>query len=122
MPPVLLGGPEHVPKALARLRASAFVAVAILAKAAIVGIGLPDWVFPGALIVMALGLPVMLWTGYVQRVARRATDDDADVHAGRHARRTHRARWRRSRSRRAPHVSWNRTARGGMYALGAFVA
>ena len=43
-----------------------------LAKAAIVGIGLPDWVFPGSLIVMALGLPVVLWTGYVQRVARRA--------------------------------------------------
>ena len=58
-------------KALA-IYAAAFVAVAILAKAAIVGIGLPDWVFPGSLIMMALGLPVILWTGYVQRVTRRA--------------------------------------------------
>jgi tetratricopeptide (TPR) repeat protein len=40
--------------------AAATVAVAILAKAAIVGIGLPSWVFPGALIAMALGLPVLL--------------------------------------------------------------
>ena len=71
MPPVLLGGPGMLRKALA-IYAAAFVAVAILAKAAIVGIGLPDWVFPGSLIVMALGLPVILWTGYVQRVTRRA--------------------------------------------------
>ena len=71
MPPVLLGGPAMFWKALA-IYAVAFVAVAILAKAAIVGIGLPDWVFPGALIVMALGLPAVLWTGYVQRVTRRA--------------------------------------------------
>src|SRR5665213_2783678 len=71
MPPVLLGGPGMFRKALL-IYAAAFVAVAILAKAAIVGIGLPDWVYPGALIVMALGLPVVLWTGYVQRVTRRA--------------------------------------------------
>ncbi len=71
MPPVLLGGPGMFRKALA-IYAAAFVVVAIVAKAAIVGIGLPDWVFPGSLIVMALGLPVVLWTGYVQRVTRRA--------------------------------------------------
>src|ERR1041385_4085277 len=69
--PVLLGGPRMFGKALG-IYAAAFVAVAILAKAAIVGIGLPDWVFPASLVVMALGLPVILWTGYVQRVARRA--------------------------------------------------
>lgn len=64
MPSVLLGGPQMFGKALA-IYAAAFVAVAVVAKAAIVGIGLPDWVFPGALIVMALGLPVILWTAYV---------------------------------------------------------
>ena len=84
MPPILLGGPGMFRKALA-IYAAAFVVVAIIAKAAIVGIGLPDWVFPGSLIVMALGLPVVLWTGYVQRVTRRAIDRDADVHAGRNA-------------------------------------
>ena len=54
-------------KALA-IYAAAFVVVAVIARAAIVGIGLPEWVFAGALVVMALGLPVVLWTGYVQRV------------------------------------------------------
>jgi hypothetical protein len=48
-----------------------FGAVAVVAKAGIVGIGLPAWVFPGALIVMALGLPVILWTGYVHNVTRQ---------------------------------------------------
>jgi serine/threonine-protein kinase len=71
MPSVLLGGAGMFRKALA-IYVGAFVAVAVLAKAAIVGIGLPDWVCPGALIVMAIGLPVVLRTGYVQRVARRA--------------------------------------------------
>ena len=56
MPPVLLGGPGMFRKALA-IYAAAFVVVAIIAKAAIVGIGLPEWVFPGSLIVMGLGLP-----------------------------------------------------------------
>src|SRR6185312_1348806 len=44
----------------------------ILAKAAIVGIGLPSWVLPGALIVAGLGLPVILFTAFVQRTAHRA--------------------------------------------------
>jgi tRNA A-37 threonylcarbamoyl transferase component Bud32/tetratricopeptide (TPR) repeat protein len=46
--------------------AGAVAVVALFAKAAIVGIGLPDWVFPGAMIVMALtlalkALPRMTW-------------------------------------------------------------
>ena len=98
MPPVLLGGPGMFRKALA-IYAAAFVAVAILAKAAIVGIGLPDWVFPGALIVMALGLPVVLWTGYVQRVTRRAMTTTPTFTPGGTPTRRHRARWRRWRSR-----------------------
>ena len=100
MPPVLLGGPGMFRKALA-IYAVAFVVVAILAKAAIVGIGLPDWVFPGALIVMALGLPVVLWTGYVQRVTRRAmTTTPTYTPGGSRRRRTARSRRWRSRPRR----------------------
>jgi hypothetical protein len=71
LPGILIGGRGAVWRALG-LYAVAFIAVAVLANAAIVGIGLPDWVFPGALIVMALGLPVILFTGYAQLVARRA--------------------------------------------------
>src|SRR5256885_18319 len=89
MPPVLLGGPGMFRKALA-VYAAAFVVVAIVAKAAIVGIGLPDWVFPGSLIVMALGLPVVLWTGYVQRVTRRAmTATPTDTPGGTAAKTAH---------------------------------
>src|SRR5687768_16932989 len=70
MPPVLLGGTGMMRKALLAY-AAAFVFVAVLAKAAIVAIGLPDWVFPGALVVMALGLPVILFTAYVHHTTRR---------------------------------------------------
>jgi hypothetical protein len=75
--------------------------------------------FSGSL-VMALGLPVVLWTGYVQRVTRRAmtatptfTRAEADDDCSRRDRTIAqgRAAW-----------SWYRTARGGMYALGAFIA
>ena len=90
--------------------------VAVVAKAAIVAIGLPDWVFPGALVVMALGLPVILFTAYVHRTTRRVIGGDADVHAGRHAEPRRRARWRSWRSRRA------RTCRGGARALGGVAA
>jgi hypothetical protein len=76
-----------------------FIAVAILAKAAIVGIGLPDWVFPGSLILMALGLPVILWTGYVQRVTRRAVTATPTFTPG-GTPSAGPARWRRSRSER----------------------
>ena len=121
MPSVLLGGPGMFRKALA-IYAVAFVVVAIIAKAAIVGIGLPDWVFPGSLVVMALGLPVVLWTGYVQRVTRRAVTATPTYTPGGTPAARRRARWRRSRCKAAPHVSWYRTARGGMYAFGAFIA
>ncbi len=119
MPPVLLGGTAMFRKALA-IYGIAFVAVAILAKAAIVGIGLPDWVFPGSLVVMALGLPAILWTGYVQRVARRAatatpTYTPGGTSAVRHGTMATMA------LKAVPHVSWYKTARGGAYALGAFV-
>jgi tetratricopeptide (TPR) repeat protein len=119
LPPVLLGGPGMFRKALA-LYAVAFVAVAVLAKAAIVGIGLPDWVFPGSLIVMALGLPVILWTGYVHRVARRAATTTPTLTPGGSQAMAPGAMVTMA-LKAAPHVSWHRTARGGVYALGVFV-
>ncbi len=119
MPPVLLGGPGMFRKALA-IYAGAFVVVAIVAKAAIVGIGLPDWVFPGSLIVMALGLPVVLWTGYVQRVTRRAMIMTPQYTPGGTPSLTH-GTIATMALKAAPHVSWYKTARGGMYAFGTFI-
>ena len=120
MPAVLLGGRGMLRKALL-LYAGAFVAVAILAKAAIVGIGLPDWVFPGALIVMALGLPVVLFTGYVQRVARRAVTATPTFTPGGTPFMAQ-GTMATLALKASPHVSWYRTAMGGVYAGGAFVA
>ncbi|MEA3244667.1 MAG: protein kinase [Gemmatimonadota bacterium] len=120
-PAVLLGGAGMFRKALA-IYAAAFVVVAIVAKAAIVGIGLPDWVFPGSLIVMALGLPVVLWTGYVQRVARRAWTATPTFTPGGSPGAAQHGTIATMALRAAPHVSWYRTARGGMYALGVFIA
>lgn len=101
---------------------AAFVAVGILAKAAIVGIGLPSWVFPGAMALMALGLPALLWTGYVQHVARRvrnaapARTPGGGVVSAKHDTMTTFA------LRAAPQTSWKRTRRGGVMVMMLFVA
>ncbi len=120
MPAVLLGGRGMFGKALA-VYAGAFVVIAVIAKAAIVGIGLPEWVFAGSLIVMALGLPVVLATGYVQRVTRRAMLATPTYTPGGTPVST-RGTMAAMALKAAPHVSWYRTARGGMYAFGAFIA
>ena len=120
MPPILMGGPGMFRKALA-VYAVAFGVVAILAKAAIVGIGLPDWVFPGSLIVMALGLPVILWTGYVQRVTRRALAATPTYTPGGTPSLAMKGTMATMALKAAPHVSWYKTAKGGAYAFGVFV-
>jgi tRNA A-37 threonylcarbamoyl transferase component Bud32 len=120
MPPILLGGPAMFRRALL-VYAVAFGAVALLAKAAIVGIGLPDWVFPGSLVVMALGLPVVLWTGYVQRVTRRAMSATPTFTPGGTPAMKVQGTIATMALKASPHVSWYRTARGGLYALGGFV-
>jgi hypothetical protein len=119
MPRVLLGGPRAMRRALL-VYAVAFAAVAILTRAAITGIGLPEWVFPGALIVMALGLPAILATGYVSRVAHRAwtatptftPGGTPSLASGTMATMAMKA---------SPHVSWRRTAIAGAVSVGVFV-
>ncbi|HKH93287.1 MAG TPA: protein kinase [Gemmatimonadaceae bacterium] len=117
MPALLAGGRPMLLRALA-VYALAFVLVAAIARAAISAIGLPDWVFPGALIVMALGLPIVLFTAYVHRVARTlAVAPAAHARATRRSSRTMNELAVRAR----PHWSWRRTALGGGIALGGFV-
>ena len=96
--------------------ALSFVAVAIVAKAGIVAIGLPTWVFPGALILMALGLPVILWTGYAHNVSRqflasKSSPVDAAFMPGTLATIANRTR---------PYMSWRRTAQGGLISIAFF--
>ena len=121
MPGILLGAHGMLRKSLV-LYVLAFIVVAVVARAAIVAIGLPDWVFPGALVLMALGLPVILFTGYVHRVVHRTATTTptltpggtvvASVPTGSIASLVMRA---------SPHVTWRRTWLGGALAVGAFV-
>ncbi len=109
--PVVLG------KAL-MLYVAAVIAVLLLTRAAIAGIGLPDWVLPGALIMMALGLPVVLFTSWVHYVTHRAVTEAP--HAAGSVPRSSRT-IEAIAHRASPHVSWRRTIRGGVLALVAFV-
>jgi tetratricopeptide (TPR) repeat protein len=99
--------------------ALSFLSVAIIAYLAVKLTGLPDWVLPGALTVMGLGLPAVLFTGYVYFVAHReATTAPALTPGGAHVSRGALATLAVKAS---PHVSWRRATRGGVLALGAFV-
>ncbi|HJQ20767.1 MAG TPA: protein kinase [Gemmatimonadaceae bacterium] len=117
--PDALRAPVRLGRSLA-FYAVAFVAVALLARAAIIVFGLPDWVFRGAIIVMLLGLPVLLFTWYVNRTVRRlAAVTPAHTPGGTPAGRGTMATLA---MRASPHVSWRRTWIGGGMALGAFAA
>ena len=119
LPPVLLGGRRMLGKSLA-IYAVSVLAVWILAKAAIVGIGLPSWVLPGALGVMALGLPAILFTAYTQHVARRALTATPTFTPGGSARPLPQGTIATMALKAAPRMSFRRTARAGVWTLGAF--
>jgi tetratricopeptide (TPR) repeat protein/tRNA A-37 threonylcarbamoyl transferase component Bud32 len=90
----------HAGGAVARalgLYVATFAVVAVVARVAMLQLGLPDWVFPGALIVMALGLPAIVATAFVHRQARTTGRGPG------------------------PRLSWRRLAVGGAVSLGVFV-
>lgn len=118
--PVLRGGYRSVGRMLGWYVA-AFVAMVVLTKAAMVGIGLPSWVLPGALIVMAMGLPAILLTAYVQRVNQRLSVATPTLTPGGTVAPARPQGTVATLALKAtPHVSWRRTWRGGVVALGAF--
>jgi eukaryotic-like serine/threonine-protein kinase len=117
MPEILLGGRPRLARALA-LWAAAFVIVAIVTRAAIIAIGLPDWVFPGAIVVMALGLPVILATYLVHRGAHQALTSSTLTPGGSNA---PYSTLTRLAVRASPHISWRRTTLGGIYAVAVFI-
>ena len=81
--------------------AIASVLVVAIAALLVQTVGVPDWVLPGVAIVMALGLPMVLVTGFVQH--RAAASQSPPAPAGAH------------------HLfTWRRTAMGGAAALVAF--
>ena len=111
---VALQRQTSLPKAIG-IWAASFAATWILARAAVVGIGLPEWTVPLALVVAALGLPMVLATWYVQKTARKAllttpmhTPGGTQVHTT----------MATMALKAAPMMSWKRTWRGGMLAGG----
>jgi tRNA A-37 threonylcarbamoyl transferase component Bud32 len=116
-PAIALATRRSLGRALA-LYAAAFLGVALLARLAITAVGLPDWVFPGALIVMALGLPVILVTALVHHHARLAKTIPSATPGGTP---TRSATLATLAVRARPHVTWRRTALGGVLAIGTFV-
>jgi tetratricopeptide (TPR) repeat protein len=119
IPAIALSGPGAVRRALI-VYALAFVAVVIVAKAAIVGIGLPDWVMPASIVLMILGLPVIAATAYSQRVARRTLLTTPRTTASGAA--TQQSTMATLALKASPHLSWGRTAAMGLYGFGGFVA
>ncbi len=120
-PTLALGAPGMLPKVLG-LYFVALGAVAILAKAAIVGIGLPDWVFPGAMSIMLLGLPALLFTAYAKRVARQAvTAIPTLTPGGTILPKVPGGTMATIALKVNPHLSWRRTVRGGAYVMATFV-
>ncbi|MGH7593928.1 MAG: protein kinase domain-containing protein, partial [Gemmatimonadales bacterium] len=102
--------------------AVATAVVLLCAKAAIISIGLPSWVFPGAIVVMALGLPAMLITAYVQRVARQAALATPTLTpGGTMAPRPPTGTVATIAMKARPHITWRRTARGGVLAVISFI-
>ena len=119
MPLILTSGRGMFSRALL-VYALAFIVVAVVAKAAIVAVGLPDWVFPGALIVMALGLPVILFTAYVHRTTRRVLGTTPTYTPG-GTPSLGQGTMAQLAIKASPHVSWRRAAIGGGMAVTAFV-
>ena len=101
--------------------AAAFIVVAIVARLLVDTQGLPEWVFTGALVVMAIGFPILLFTGYAQYVARKtAQATPAMTPQGSLVRPSANGTLAQLAVKASPHVSWQRAARGGVAALTGF--
>ena len=96
------------------------VVLAIVAKVAVNAIGLPDWVFPGAVIIIGLGLPLLFLTAYVQRLARRAAAVTPTLTPGGSAARPTSGTVSSLALKASPHLTWQRALRIGVYAFGGF--
>ena len=114
-PHVALEAPRSLTRALVTYAAAA-AAVAIIARAAVIAVGLPGWVFPGALIVMALGLPIVLFAWFADKTRRHVAM--TTPRTGGHA--TH-GTMATLALKAGPRLTWRRAWAGGALALGAFV-
>jgi tetratricopeptide (TPR) repeat protein len=109
------GGPAMLRRALV-IWAAAFAGVVVLAQLAETALGLPDWVLPGAILVMVAGLPVIMFTAFVHRAANRAAVTRTPGGSPRQA-----GTFEHVAARALPLMSWRRTTQGGIAAIATFV-
>ena len=117
LPGISIATRRQLGRALA-IYTAAFVLAAILARFAINEIGLPDWVLPATMVVMALGLPVILFTALVHHGSRVARTMATTTPGG--SLRTS-STMHRIAVKARPHVSWRRTTLGGVAAVLALI-
>ncbi|MGB6500596.1 MAG: serine/threonine-protein kinase, partial [Thermoplasmata archaeon] len=119
-PVILAGGQIRLGRAIG-IWAAATLLVALTAWAATAVIGLPDWVLPGSLGVMLLGLPIIFFTAYVQRTAYRMYTTTPSYTPGGGNSPAH-GTMATLALKASPHMSWRKTWIGGAIAVGAFAA
>ncbi|HEX6314622.1 MAG TPA: serine/threonine-protein kinase, partial [Gemmatimonadaceae bacterium] len=107
--------PRSLVKALA-IYGGVTLAVALVARAAVIAVGVPGWVFPGALLVMAVGLPVVLFAWYADQVRRRVATTTPRTNAPPVSHGT----MATLALKAGPRVTWRRAWLGGALALGTF--
>ncbi|HEU4994728.1 MAG TPA: protein kinase [Gemmatimonadaceae bacterium] len=117
MPGALIGGAPTLMRSLGTY-AAAFVGVALVARASVIALSVPDWVFPGAIALMLLGLPVVLFTWFVGKTARRVAVATPALTPGGSA--APPGTMATLAVKASPHVTWRRAWMGGAVALGAF--
>ena len=100
--------------------AVAFIAVVWIARWGVETIGLPGWVTPVAILVMAIGLGAILLTAYVQSTARRVYTATPTYTPGGTNAATH-GTMATFAVKASPYMSWSRTRRWGLTTVGVFV-
>ena len=111
-----LEAPRSLLRALG-MYAGATIAVAVLARAAVIALGIPGWVFPGALVVMALGLPVILFAWFADKTRRQLTTVTPRTGVTTAPQGT----MAMLAMKAGPRLTWRRAWMGGAVALGGFV-
>jgi tetratricopeptide (TPR) repeat protein len=96
-----------------------FAVVLLAARLSITALGLPDWVLPGAGLVMLLGVPVILLTALIHRASHRALTATPTRTPGGSARAP--GTLATMAMKASPLVTWRRTTLGGVVSLGVFV-
>jgi tetratricopeptide (TPR) repeat protein/tRNA A-37 threonylcarbamoyl transferase component Bud32 len=117
VPPILHGPQIRLGRAIA-IWSVAAVVVTLTAWAATRAIGLPTWALSGSIGVMLAGLPIIVFTAYVQRITHRVFTATPQMTPG--GTPAPRGTMATLAVKASPHVSWRRTWMGGAIALGGF--